>query len=221
MSLADMSIAYIIAGAALYFTLQYVTEYRLPNRNLAMYSVIAVLVFAVVQAVYTMLRSKEIDAERCKSYCDTQEHLSNVSSVTYPVPPTTLSQAIVYSENKTDYESYQCAKDKIDKSNVIHNFDYIEGNNLVSRNDDGTYTYTYHGPQQESNVVKYNYHDHNIMPVNVNPNAYETGYSYLPPSQWFKTSPHPPVCISEKRCAVWPMLTSGSNADLKEWNPCR
>ena len=47
---------------------------------------------------------------------------------------------------------------------------------------------------------------------------YEYGYSYLPPSQWYPPNAIPPVCITDKQCAVCPVYTTGTPVDVKEWH---
>lgn len=49
------------------------------------------------------------------------------------------------------------------------------------------------------------------------PSDFEYGYSFLPPEKWYPTPPFPPVCVSEKRCPVCPVYTTGTPVDVKEW----
>jgi len=66
------------------------------------------------------------------------------------------------------------------------------------------------------------YTDYNILPVTPEDNKlYEYGYSFLPPSMWYPVPPHPPVCVSEKRCPVCPVTTTGTPVDMKEWDSSR
>jgi len=71
-----------------------------------------------------------------------------------------------------------------------------------------------------NNEMKYS--DYNLVP---NDNGfldnYERGASYLPPNNWYPTFINPPVCVSEKKCPVCPMNTSGTELDLKEWDSSR
>lgn len=66
------------------------------------------------------------------------------------------------------------------------------------------------------------YTDYNILPVTPEDSKlYEYGYSFLPPEKWYPVPPHPPVCVSEKKCAVCPVTTTGSPTDMKEWDASR
>jgi hypothetical protein len=81
------------------------------------------------------------------------------------------------------------------------------------------------GSRQENDVMKdeskYSYIDFNSMPQSANSGSFESGYSFLPPSQWYPVPPHPPVCVTEKQCPVCPIYTDGTNVELKEWNSSR
>lgn len=67
------------------------------------------------------------------------------------------------------------------------------------------------------------YTDYNHLPMAEGhaSDAYEYGFSFLPPAQWYPQPPFPPVCVSEKKTPVFPMFTNGTNADLKEFNVSR
>src|SRR5688500_18839526 len=132
-------IAYLIAGIIVYFTLTYSSQGRISNNDLIFFTGIAVCIFAIVVTMYTLVLGKD-DATRCRSYCATREHLTNVSSTSYPVPQTPVVTAMQNCGNKTDYENYRCAKDLIEKAQTSHNLSYVGGDDLMSRKDDGSYT---------------------------------------------------------------------------------
>ena len=69
--------------------------------------------------------------------------------------------------------------------------------------------------------MAYNYVDYNSMPVSYDTGSFESGYSFLPPEKWYPVPPHPPVCVTEKKCPVCPVYTNGTNIDLKEWDQSR
>lgn len=104
----------------------------------------------------------------------------------------------------------------------------------ITRLNDGSYDIKpYRNPQAKSigsravdgvmhDESKYNYIDFNNFSMeNVNTGSFEYGYSFLPPEKWYVVPPHPPVCVSEKKCPVCPVYTNGTNVDLKEWNSAR
>lgn len=67
------------------------------------------------------------------------------------------------------------------------------------------------------------YTDYHHIPLgdSYKPSEFEYGYSFLPPEKWYPTPPFPPVCVSEKRCPVCPVFTTGTPIDVKEWNSSR
>jgi len=76
------------------------------------------------------------------------------------------------------------------------------------------------GVMKADNEMQYN--DYFIMPISAeDEGSFEEGYSMLPPSKWYPVPPHPPVCVTEKKCPVCPVMTSGAPVDLKEWNDSR
>ena len=67
------------------------------------------------------------------------------------------------------------------------------------------------------------YVDANTLPVpkNYRSKDYEYGHSFLPPENWYPQPPHPPVCVTDKRCPVCPVYTEGVPIDVKEWDSSR
>ena len=89
-----------------------------------------------------------------------------------------------------------------------------------------TQKYTTGETRAEAGVMKADnemlYNDYFIMPITAeDEGSFEEGYSMLPPSKWYPVPPHPPVCVTEKKCPVCPVMTSGAPVDLKEWNDSR
>ncbi len=67
------------------------------------------------------------------------------------------------------------------------------------------------------------YTDYNHLPMAeiYNNKDYEYGYSFLPPEKWYPQPPFPPVCVTNKKCPVCPIYTTGAPVDVKEWNASR
>lgn len=67
------------------------------------------------------------------------------------------------------------------------------------------------------------YTDYHHLPMaeDYKPDDFEYGDSFLPPEKWYPTPPFPPMCVSEKRCPVCPVYTTGAPVDVKEWNSSR
>jgi hypothetical protein len=67
------------------------------------------------------------------------------------------------------------------------------------------------------------YSDYNHLPMaaGYKSHEYEYGYSFLPPEKWFPNPPRPPVCVTEHRSPILPMLANGTPVDVKEFHSSR
>jgi len=52
-------------------------------------------------------------------------------------------------------------------------------------------------------------------------NVYEYGYSFMPPANWYPVPHRPPVCVSEKKCPVCPVFTTGAPVDAMNFDASR
>jgi hypothetical protein len=81
------------------------------------------------------------------------------------------------------------------------------------------------GSRAEEDLVRSNmpYNDYNHLPISKDYVSLATdyGYSFLPPEKWYPEPPFPPVCVTEKRCPVVPLYTTGTNINLKDWDNSR
>ena len=94
-----------------------------------------------------------------------------------------------------------------------------------------TYMYKTNAQKYESNLSRKDagiiksevqYTDYNILPVTPEDSKlYEYGYSFMPPEKWYPTPQHPPICVTEKRSPVFPISTTGTPVDMKEWDASR
>lgn len=97
---------------------------------------------------------------------------------------------------------YQSAGEKSQRDRTIENRRIIEG------------------PLDDE--LPYSDYNHLPMAAGYKSHDYEYGYSFLPPEKWYPQPPVPPICVSEKRCPVYPGLAGGSKyADVKEWHDSR
>ena len=67
---------------------------------------------------------------------------------------------------------------------------------------------------------KSEYVDFNSLSVPDNYKTYrgDYGYSFLPPEHWYPQAPKAPVCVTDKKCPVCPITTTGYPLDVKEWD---
>lgn len=80
----------------------------------------------------------------------------------------------------------------------------------------------HNGSRAEDDIITTDmpYTDYHHIPLGdtYKPSDFEYGDSFLPPEKWYPTPPFPPVCVSEKRCPVCPVYTTGTPIDVKEWH---
>lgn len=72
-----------------------------------------------------------------------------------------------------------------------------------------------------TNELVYSDYHHVQVPDDYDTSLYEHGYTFLPPEKWYPQPPNPPVCVTNNRCPVCPLYTSGSPVDIKEWHSSR
>jgi hypothetical protein len=65
--------------------------------------------------------------------------------------------------------------------------------------------------------------DYNHLPVAVGYDSrdYEYGYSYIPPEKWHPTPPRPPICVTDRRTPICPVMAGGDHINLKEFDSSR
>jgi len=211
---------YLLGGIILFFVLKYTTQDKLSATDAILIAIIAMFIFIIVGYInYIFFEDTPSINKECNSYCSIKEHMENTTNI----------------HDTTDK--------LVDKDNVSNNTninsstssvtEHIVNSDKISRNPDGTFTVKlWKNPQATSsgsraisgvmpNEMQYSYTDYNSLPQNLNPNAFESGYSFLPPANWFPTPAYPPVCVAEKQCPVCPVYTEGTDVNLKEWNSSR
>jgi len=67
------------------------------------------------------------------------------------------------------------------------------------------------------------YTDYNHLPVasGYKSHDYEYGYSFIPPEKWYPQPTRPPVCVTNSRSVVSPILANGTPVDVKEFDTSR
>jgi hypothetical protein len=218
---------YLIQGVIVYLLFKYVPKQSMNDRDILMITAIIVLAYAAFDNA-VLLFSKDSDPleSKCSSVCASREGMETVSPAVVkpleiqvePKPeekvetkpePTVVSEPSPVSEVSGDENTNS------DQSGGFQSYimkPYVDLNNRTgSRYTDDVIT----------NEMEYT--DFNTLPVPTNLSNYdfEYGDSFLPPDKWYPVPPHPPVCISEKRCPVCPITTIGTPIDVKEWDQSR
>jgi hypothetical protein len=103
-------VKYLACGAMMFFILKYVVNDKMPLFDIALISVITILVFAVVENGYSLVRGKnnklnqseqnEKTGKMCESFCAMKEHMGNTIS---EIPPPMVTSSNI--QSKTTYNS--------------------------------------------------------------------------------------------------------------------
>lgn len=141
-----------------------------------------------------------------------------------------------YQDKKlSDYDRFQKRFAQIIEERKQKSKEFINKTGLIDRNEDESYRINVKrrsddiksvGMREKDGIkkdsdVQYDVRSYHVIPTVQNEGSFEYGYSMLPPKDWYPVPPFPPVCVSEKQCPVCPVLTTGTNADLKEWDSSR
>lgn len=192
---------YLVWGLAVFCSLKYLPKEPMKDQDAILISTIAVLSYIVVENLANMYSGNNPDTGSCPSVCTRKEGMVSIGS-----PETRPnSQSEVKSEAKPEAKPEE-------KSEEQNNYKPITNSGQIERV----------GSRQEDGVITNDmpYTDYNTLPIGLglNTHDYEYGDSFLPPDKWYPVPPHPPVCVTEKRCPVCPVFTTGSPVDVKDWN---
>ena len=138
-----------------------------------------------------------------------------------------IFQAINQSKKMEHFEPHENNKilknNKNNKNNKINYVDEdIQDFKDIMGIDKQKYQNIKNNEKKIKNKIRSSYKDGMLYtetnPLNTVPlGAQLYGYTYLPPENWFRAYEKPPVCITDKRCAICPM-TDKSIAGLIEFD---
>lgn len=204
-------IRYIIIFSGIVALLKVIPNTSMAIKDIVVLSIVLFALYIIVENVFTKA-----------SLCGTEKLEGNVSQ-----KPTPIQVPIQMPKPTPSPE----AKPVIDDASIMKPG---ECKNCVAKtvDENGFDSYTYKvnrkyetGPTRSGADVmpsEVQYTDYNILPVTPEDSKlYEYGYSYLPPEKWFPVPPHPPICVTEKRSQINPILSTGTPVDMKEWNDSR
>lgn len=221
---------YLVQGVTIFLLFKYVPKQPMDDKDILMITAVIVLAYAVYDNAAALLIKQEpmtnLTPAQCAASCSVKEHMESVPSVQPPqmTPPQSQSQPENVNANPRierkdrirpeDVKAQEMERDKQNAEPTYQTYNMVptinENNRTGSRAEEGVMT----------NEMMYT--DFNTIPVTIDSNvAFEYGDSFLPPSQWYPMPPHPPVCVSEKRCQVCPVTTIGTPVDVKEWHQSR
>jgi len=236
---------YLSHGAVIYLLFKFVPKQPMADQDILLITTIVILMYAIIENACALWWTPEnnnsttsqlLTLGQCNSKCASDaapktEHMDNISSLLPQSVLSSLDSIVQKPEVKPEVKPEAKPEEaKADPNAVKPDGEggYKIGmpvnsqvTSVGSRAMDGELNNEM-GYTDYSDGAAGNYVDYNNFPQHDLANAeFESGYSFLPPSQWYPVPPHPPVCVSEKRCPVCPVFTTGLPADLKEWNASR
>lgn len=219
---------YFSSGVIMFAVFKYVPKEPMADKDILLITVIAILLMAVFENLYLIYFKEQSNEQynsnkQCGSQCIKPiEHMGSIPpQVNMPPLPPTYTPPPIHTPPDLPIIQDHSLENATNVSNpTISQEEHTMEN--ITKNEDGSYDIK---PNKNNNddvgENPYNYSDYNKLPSNINEGTFEYGYSFLPPKNWYPVPPHPPVCVTEKKCPVCPVYTNGSNVDLKEWDASR
>lgn len=188
-------IKYVGFGGVLYFLIKSIAKDNIDNKQL-----ISLVVGIVIITIFLM-------QSKCKKVEGFQVTDPPIVDSIYPGPPNreTRSAPLLPMKQTIQYTDED-----------IRDFKDIAGI------DKQTYEKLIENEQRAMNKIRMGYKDEMVFttshPFNTVPLGTQLyGYTYLPPENWFRAYERPPVCVTDKRCPVSPVLDS-STSGLMEFD---
>lgn len=216
----NITLKKIISGAILflgiYYLLSVVPKNKLEERDVLIITLVLFVAYLLYDNILA-IKSEGLDAST--SYNEKSENVSLL-------PPTmsmeqNMPEPIKISDTQGLPSVEECTTCKVD----------MKDNNEVKKisNEDGNLAHSYQpirkypnvGSRMDNGIMtnEMSYTDYNTIPIgsNIDSKVDDFSYTFLPPDRWYPVPPHPPICIAEKQCPICPILTTGTQANLKEW----
>ncbi len=236
---------YLVLVLVVYSVLKYLPNQHLCDTDLIFSTVIIVLFYILIEQLMTKKEQSE-GFVGCPSVCNRIENMENVAKVNNvknEVKTEVVQESSeevheqvqeVVEENKGQ-EKIMAFKQMLDhlKTSVdslhqtVNNTNNMDLTNIKKELEtrDKKAGIERSGSRSESGVLtnELEYTDYHHLPLaDANDNdSFEYGYSFLPPEKWYPQPPFPPMCVTDQKCQVMPVYTTGTPMDVKEWNESR
>jgi len=218
-------VTYLILFLTTYLLLRVVPRASLDERDMLITSLILLIVYMVydmfitngnfkVENLVSLPQIPPLTLDTIKN--DIQKHVETIQSY-----QSSQAKNVIPPENADIPSVDECSSCKVDVKNNQDVTKTSNDLNMTAYTYKPVYKYEHTGTRAENGVMsnEMSYTDYNTLPIgaDVNSKTDDFTYSFLPPDRWYPIPPHPPVCIAEKQCPVCPVLTTGTNVELKEW----
>jgi hypothetical protein len=235
-------VKYLIIGSIIFGLILVIPYEQVKLKDAIILSVILTITVAIVEHATILLSTDQTEKFDMVSPVDVAQKIpeptpiipeeptlpSDVAVPEQPTPPvveTVIESPIEPTPPQEEVKPEQAAPQTDEKSEVYKGDPNAAQKDVIgSREKDGVITdESKYSTNQPYDFVDTPYAQGHHVPVpdNYKTEASEYGYSFLPPEKWYTPSPYPPMCISEKKCPVCPVFTSGTPIDVKEWHESR
>lgn len=161
-------------------------------------SIISILIITFILFCFDffVFSIKPSDENIKKSYCNKKENLSNIKPDKLKYDPNDI-----YNENK-DFEVQKSNEYTLTENIKQYIKPYDEKNKILS-----------FPLSDESEKIEMEYTDanHLYVPPDYKTKPEDIGYVYLMPEKWYPKPPVPPVCMTNKKYYVSPVVTYDAN----------
>jgi hypothetical protein len=151
-------VKYLVCGAIVFFVLKYILNNNMPLADIALISIITMLIFAVVENGYSLVRGKndkqnqgeqneqkERSNKMCESFCEMKEHMGNIGNIGN-MAPTMVSPNI----------SEQPVPNKMSETDRMNSIINSMKNEKNEKNDNMSQDSYYTSPSSESQMFPSN-----------------------------------------------------------------
>lgn len=208
---------YFTIFAAIYLIARFNPKTELSNTNCILISLTVVILYIMSEYVYNRLYNTSVKSKCSNNLCNIEEKFANNNLDKNKKSSDSISNI----DSKLDLMNKKMNKLEDDLHTMKEKKEDNNKNDDSSSFDDGSdYEFTDNNAYSKDNPSEYirtkiNYANYHNLPYTSDSDA-QYGYSYLPPSNWYKQPPQPPVCVQEKRCPVCPNMSTPGYTNLLE-----
>jgi len=230
---------YTAQGTVIYLLFRYLAKTNLKDYETLLITCIILLSCALLENLFAKRtppvenKLQSIADESCGT-CSTEPFEGSEEEAQEETQEETQEEAQEDTQEETQEEAQEETQEvpKQKKCLVWEGEEGVESDNKLRAKEGEIYDHVIRdaakqrrGTRYEKGVIadEYKYTDYGLVPVadGYKSRDYEYGYSFMPPEKWYPQPPRPPVCVSEKRCPVCPVSTTGAPVDMKEFNSSR
>ena len=237
---------YVAQTIAIYLIFKYIPSQSINNRDIIIITIIITLFCILMENIIEPSKSQK--EQICSTICSNKktENMTSLDS-DQEMNNTDANQETNNMNQETNNMNQEAKNESIDydkikkQSDMLLNNELKDLSNLPTSEEENNfysslYPATFYKINPSDNIERtamksdqslvrsdmpYNDYNHLPIPKDYVSIATDYGYSFLPPEKWYPQPPFPPVCVTEKRCPVIPLYTTGTNVNLKDWDNAR